>query len=115
LTAETRYYFNSEFLSRFKKPIYIINTARGKCLDTAALVDGLKSKKVLGACLDVLEYESLSFETLDTRQLPEPMQYLLSAENVILSPHIAGWTHESNYRMSLLIAQKMIRVLATNP
>ena len=115
LTAETRYYFNSEFLSRFKKPIYLINTARGKCLDTAALVDGLKSKKVLGACLDVIEYESLSFETLDTRQLPEPMQYLLSAENVILSPHIAGWTHESNYRMSLLIAQKMISVLAANP
>jgi len=107
LTAETTHYFNSEFLSRFKKPIYVVNTARGKCLDTAALVAGLQSGQVLGACLDVLEYESVSFENLDVLQLPEPMHYLLKAENVLLSPHIAGWTHESNERMSRLIAEKM--------
>lgn len=112
LTAETQYYFNAEFLSRFKKPIYVINTARGKCLDTAALVAGLQSKKVLGACLDVLEYEAISFEALDTQTLPEPMQYLLNAQNVILSPHIAGWTHESNFRMSAVIAEKMRSVLS---
>lgn len=111
LTPETHYYFNADFLARFKKPIYIINTARGKCLDTAALVEGLKSGRVLGACLDVLEYESLSFEDLDARTLPAPMQYLLKAENVLLSPHIAGWTQESNFKMSRLIAEKMRAVL----
>jgi D-3-phosphoglycerate dehydrogenase / 2-oxoglutarate reductase len=107
LTKETAYYFNADFLSRFKKPIYVVNTARGKCLDTAALVAGLQSGQVLGACLDVLEYESLSFEQLDTTLLPAPMYYLLKAQNVVLSPHIAGWTNESNERMSRLIAEKM--------
>jgi D-3-phosphoglycerate dehydrogenase len=111
LTTETTYYFNAEFLARFKKPIYVINTARGKCLDTAALVAGLENGRVLGACIDVLEYESISFETLDPSSLPAPMQYLLKSEKVVLSPHIAGWTHESNYKMSALIADKMIAVL----
>lgn len=111
LTEETNYYASAEFFCRFKKPIYFINTARGKCTDTAALVNALQDKKVLGACLDVLEYESISFEALDTKSLPAPMQYLLQANNVVLSPHIAGWTHESNYKMSKLIAEKMIKVL----
>lgn len=111
LTEETNYYANAEFFSRFKKPIYFINTARGKCTDTATLVKALQEKKVLGACIDVLEYESLSFEALDTKALPTPMQYLLKADNVVLSPHIAGWTHESNYKMSKGIAEKMIQVL----
>lgn len=111
LTSETNHYVNADFLSKFKKPIYLINTARGKCLDTAALVQGLESGKVLGACLDVLEYESISFEALDAKSLPEPMQYLIQSDQVILSPHIAGWTHESNYKMSEGIAKKMIQVL----
>lgn len=111
LTDETTYYANTEFFANFKKPIYFLNTARGKCTDTAALVKALQDKKVLGACIDVLEYESLSFEALDTTSLPVPMQYLLKAENVVLSPHIAGWTHESNYKMSKGIAEKMIKVL----
>lgn len=112
LTHETEYFINDDFISSFKKDIYIINTARGKCLNTADLVTHLKTGKVKGACLDVLEYESTSFENIDVSKLPEPMQYLIRAENVILSPHIAGWTHESNYKMSLIIAQKMIKVLA---
>ena len=65
----------------------------------------------MGACLDVLEYESTSFENIDITKFPEPMQYLLKSENVILTPHIAGWTHESNYKMSLVIAQKMSEIL----
>lgn len=113
LTHETEYFINDDFISSFKKDIYIINTARGKCLNTADLVTHLKTGKVKGACLDVLEYESTSFENIDVNKLPEPMQYLIRAENVILSPHIAGWTHESNYKMSLIIAQKMIKVLVT--
>ena len=111
LTDETNYLINDTFLSSCKKNIYIINTARGKSLNTADLVAHLKSGKVLGACLDVLEYESTSFENIDNTTLPEPMQYLLKSEQVILTPHIAGWTHESNYKMSLIIAEKMTKVL----
>lgn len=111
LTEETHYYINDEFISSFKKHIYIINTARGKCLNTADLVKHMKTGKVLGVCLDVLEYESTSFENIDVAALPEPMQYLLKSEEVILTPHIAGWTHESNYKMSKIIAEKMIDVL----
>ena len=111
LTDETNYYIDDNFISKFKKNIYIINTARGKCLNTSDLVKYLKTGKVIGACLDVLEYESVSFENIDTTTLPEPMQYILKSENVILTPHIAGWTHESNYKMSKIIAEKMIDVL----
>jgi len=113
LTAETHAYIDDAFLSSFRKNIYVVNTARGKCLDTQSLVKHLESGKVIGACLDVLEYESVSFEQLDTALLPEPMQYLLQSERVILTPHIAGWTHESNYKMSKVIAEKMIAALGT--
>lgn len=112
LTSETNYYINDQFIKSFHKNIYVLNTARGKCLNTADLVKHMKTGKVVGACLDVLEYESVSFENIDTSTLPEPMQYLLKAENVVLTPHIAGWTHESNYKMSRIIAEKMIKVLS---
>jgi D-3-phosphoglycerate dehydrogenase len=112
LTAETTDLINSDFIQRFKKPVYIINTARGKCLNTAALVKGLESGKVRGACLDVLEYESVSFEKADLSS-HEPFNYLVHSDKVILSPHIAGWTHESNYKMSKIVAEKMDAVLKT--
>lgn len=111
LTTETNYYINDAFISSFAKNIFIINTARGKCLNTIDLVKHLKTGKVKGACLDVLEYESVSFENIDSKDIPEPMHYLINAENVVLTPHIAGWTHESNYKMSEIIAKKMIEVL----
>ena len=111
LTDETNYLINDDFIKAFKKNIYIINTARGKCLNIADLVTHIKSGKVLGACLDVLEYESTSFENMDLRLLPEPMQYLIQSDKVILTPHIAGWTHESNYKMGKIIAEKMIKIL----
>ena len=91
--------------------IYVINTSRGKCLNAADLVSAISSGKVLGACLDVLEYESISFENLEVTSLPEPMQYLIKSDKVVLSPHIAGWTHESNYKISKFLAEKMIAVL----
>ena len=102
---------NDEFINSCAKNIYIINTARGKCLNTADLVAHLETGKVLGACLDVLEYESVSFENIDTDTIPAPMRYLINSQNVILTPHIAGWTHESNYKMSKLIAEKIIEIL----
>jgi D-3-phosphoglycerate dehydrogenase / 2-oxoglutarate reductase len=109
--AETEYLVNSVFIQSFKKPIYIINTSRGKCLNTADLVKALQSGKVKGACLDVLEYEVTSFEQLNTAGLPEPFQYLIQSDNVILSPHIAGWTHESNEKMAKVLVEKIMTVM----
>jgi D-3-phosphoglycerate dehydrogenase len=108
LTDETRYIVNDEFINRFRKSIYIINTSRGKILNTADLVKNMKSGKVKGACLDVSEYESTSFENFSETNFPEPMQYLVNAPNVILSPHIAGWTFESNEKMARILAEKVI-------
>lgn len=108
LTEETRYLVNDEFINRFKKQIYIVNTARGKCLSTADLVKNIKEEKVLGACLDVLEYEAVSFEKIGEEKLPEPLQYLFKSEKVLLTPHIAGWTQESNVKIAEILANRII-------
>ncbi len=109
-TEETNQIINDGFINRFKKNIYIINTARGKCLNTDDLVKNLKSGKVLGACLDVLEYEMTSFESLDIKDLPEAFQYLSQSDKVVLSPHIAGWTHESNEKIARILAGKILTI-----
>jgi D-3-phosphoglycerate dehydrogenase len=104
---------NADFINRFKKDIYIINTARGKCLNTNDLVAAMKRGKVKGACIDVFEYESVSFEQIENNEIPEALNYLIHSDKVVLSPHIGGWTHESNYKMSEMIATKMIKTLTT--
>lgn len=107
-TPETDKMVNSDFINGFTKPIWIINTSRGKNIVTADLVTALQSGKVLGAGLDVLEYEKLSFETLfQEATTPEAFQYLLNAKNVILTPHIAGWTFESHERLAQVIVDKI--------
>ncbi len=110
LTDETNYLINDAFINKFSKNIYIINTARGKCLNTSDLVKNLKSGKVLGVCLDVLEHEMVSFEALNTKQLPEAFQYLIQSDKVVLSPHIAGWTQESNEKIARVLAEKIMRL-----
>ena len=107
-TPETDKMVNTEFIDGFAKSIWIINTSRGKNIVTADLVAALQSGKVLGAGLDVLEYEKLSFETLfQEATTPEAFQYLLNAKNVILTPHIAGWTIESHERLAQVIVDKI--------
>ena len=107
-TPETDKMVNTEFIDGFAKSIWIINTSRGKNIVTADLVAALQSRKVLGAGLDVLEYEKLSFETLfQEATTPEAFQYLLNAKNVILTPHIAGWTIESHERLAQVIVDKI--------
>jgi len=109
LTEETRFMVNDEFINRFNKKIYIINTARGKVLKTDDLVKNMQAGKVLGAALDVLEYEQTSFENLHSDDtLPEAFQYLIQSRKVVLTPHIAGWTHESNIKLSEYLADKII-------
>ena len=112
LTEETHYIINDAFINSFKKAIYIINAARGKCLNTADLVKNMQSGKVLGACLDVLEYEAISFEGIDFNEIPTPMQYLMKSDKVMLTPHIAGWTRESNIKLAEFLAEKIIKAFA---
>jgi len=107
LTNLTKGMVNTVFINKFKKSFYLINTARGKSVVTKDLVEGLENGKVLGACLDVLEYEKTSFESLFNSELPEAMQYLMTSDKVILSPHIAGWTHQSNYKLAKTIVDKL--------
>lgn len=110
-TPETDKLVNSEFINAFSKRFWFINTSRGKNVRTDDLVEALKSGKILGAGLDVLEYEKLSFENLfiDAAK-PEAFDYLLQAENVLLTPHIAGWTFESHQKLAQVIVDKIIKL-----
>jgi len=107
-TPETDKMINADFINAFAKPFWFINTARGNSVVTADLANALKSGKVLGAGLDVLEYEKSSFETLFSGgDIPEAFQYLLDSPNVLLTPHIAGWTFESHERLAQVIVDKI--------
>tara|TARA_B110000003_G_scaffold2694_1_gene2878 strand:+ start:17800 stop:18747 length:948 start_codon:yes stop_codon:yes gene_type:complete len=108
-TELTKGMVNLNFINAFKKPIWIINTARGKNIVTKDLVTAMKSGKVLGAGLDVLEYEKSSFEDFfENNNIPKEFKYLIESEKTILSPHIAGWTEESKITLAKTIVHKII-------
>lgn len=110
-TPETDKMVNADFINHFAKPFWLINTSRGKNVVTSDLVTALESGKILGAGLDVLEYEKLSFESLfQDVNIPEAFQYLLKADNVLLTPHIAGWTFESHEQLAQVIIDKIKRI-----
>lgn len=111
---DNRYLMNKEFIGDMKNNFVLINTARGFNVNTNDLVAGLKSGKITGACLDVLEYESVSFENVPDEHQTAAFKYLKTAENVILSPHIAGWTHESHFKLSDVLADKIQAVFFKN-
>ncbi|WJJ96894.1 2-hydroxyacid dehydrogenase [Algibacter luteus] len=98
---------NASFINQIKKPFWFFNTARGKSVVTSDLVSALKSGKILGAGLDVLEYEKASFESLFSSEMPEAFQYLINSENVLLTPHVAGWTIESKEKLAQTIVDKI--------
>jgi len=119
-TPLTNKMVDSEFIENFKKPFWLLNTARGKSVVTADLVSALENGKILGAGLDVLEYEKGSFESLfsartDTgevlaggsEEMPSELKKLLAMDNVILSPHVAGWTVESKGKLAETIVEKI--------
>ena len=114
LDASTEYLVDENFISKMKKNFYLVNTARGKNVKTSALVDALKSGKVRAAALDVLEYEKSSFENLDTStslstRNKEDLQFLLESNQVIVTPHIAGWTHQSKEKLAQFIVDKIVQ------
>ncbi|AUC85744.1 hydroxyacid dehydrogenase [Polaribacter sp. ALD11] len=107
-TDLTKNMINTPFINNFKKNFWLINTARGTSVVTKDLVASLKNGKILGAGLDVLEYEKSSFENLfSDNKMPEAFQYLINSEHVILSPHVAGWTVESKEKLAQTIVDKI--------
>lgn len=112
LTGETKYMANARFFNAFAKPVFVINTSRGKVLNTADLVQCMESWQVLGAALDVLEYEDMSVDGLAAGDsMPEPLRYLVQSPRVVLTPHVAGWTVESKYKLASVLADKIIAAL----
>lgn len=109
-TPVTTQMVDKDFINAFKKPFYFINTARGKSVVTKDLVKALKKGKILGAGLDVLEYEKSSFTSLFQKDnIPKAFKKLLKMDRVLLSPHVAGWTIESKYKLAEVIAHKIIK------
>lgn len=111
LTKETNYMIDEPFINNFKKNFFLINTSRGKVVNTEALVNALDNEKILGAALDVIEYEAVSFEKLEVASLPEAYKYLLQSEKVVMTPHVAGWTDESKIKLVEVLAEKIKFVL----
>lgn len=106
LTSQTHYLIDEAFIAEMKNEFYFVNTARGKNVKTKSLVEALKSGKIKGTCLDVLEYEKSSFENIETEN--EDLKFLLESEKAIVTPHIAGWTHQSKEKLAQFIVDKII-------
>lgn len=105
LNDETRYLVNSHWLGRFQKPIYLVNTSRGQVVKISDVIEKTKTERLLGLCLDVLEYEETSFEKIDLSS--KEFKSLSELPNVVLSPHVAGWTKESYIKLSSVLADKI--------
>lgn len=108
LTEETKYMVDKEFIYSFNKPFFLLNTSRGKVVKLADLIFALENNKVLGAGLDVLEYENFSNEMSFDNKAKEELSKLFAMENTVLTPHVAGWTKESYYKLSYFLAKKII-------
>jgi len=108
-TPLTNRMVNSNFINQFSKAFWLLNTARGKSVVTSDMILALKKGQLLGAGLDVLEFEKSSFESLFSNKIPASLSDLLSMDNVILSPHIAGWTIESKEKLAQVIVEKIVR------
>ena len=106
LTPETKDLVNTSFINLFNKPFFLINTARGHSVKVVDLIEALENQKIFGACLDVLEFESTSFEKFSYADNPNFMS-LVKFKNVLLTPHIAGWTVESKEKMAQVILNKI--------
>ena len=111
LTKEAFQIINTKFINECKKPFWLINTARGKCVNSKDLIKGINEKKILGAALDVLEFENKSFENLSESLNSSPnFSHLINSKKILLTPHIAGWTHESKIGLVKVILKKIKKV-----
>ncbi len=108
LNVETKYIFNASFIGKMLKPFILMNLSRGRLVNTKDLVVGLKEEKIKGVCLDVHEFEKKSFEMFFEQHIPEEFLYLTQSEKVVLTPHVAGWTKESYFKLSNVLADKIL-------
>lgn len=104
LTEETRAMVSIDYLSRFKKNIILVNTARGEIIPLSVLAEAIEKGKVRGAALDVLENEKINKLTPEQQQ---SFNYLKRKSNVIFTPHIAGWTYESHLKINVALVEKI--------
>ncbi len=111
LNEQSRKMFNQAFVESCSKPFWLLNSARGEVADTEAIVKGLEQGKILGAGLDVLENEKLNALSPQQEALFEK---LVAMPNVILTPHVAGWTKESYLKISQVLAEKILQYLEKN-
>ena len=112
MTEESIGLINKNFIESCAKPFWLINTSRGSCIIINDLVKGLKDGKVLGAGLDVIAFEKKSFEKLTVNENDQSnLNYLNSSNNVILTPHIAGWTQESKIGLVKIALEKIKKLL----
>ncbi len=108
LTTETRYLIDKDFVDSFSKPFYLLNLSRGEIVNLEAVADGIGSGKILGACLDVLENEKITNLTAEQQKT---FDLLASSDQVIFTPHIGGWTHESYIRINEVLVHQIKRWL----
>ena len=113
LTPETHHMVDYPFIQRFRHPFHLINTSRGAVVDTPGLVRALDEGLIIGAALDVIEYEDMTRDGLDLDHLPDAFHYLLHSPRAVLTPHVAGWTVESKEKLASVLAQKIIDTLKT--
>ena len=114
LTQETYYMANRDFFEKLQKPVFFINTSRGPVVNTSDLLYAIEKGIVRAAALDVLEFEAESFENLYKNDLPLTFNQLIQNDRILLSPHIAGWTHESNIKLSEILADKIIKFMPSH-
>ena len=113
LTSETHHMVDHDFIQHFRHPFYLINTSRGAVVNTPDMVEAMKAERILGAALDVIEYEDMSRDGLDLEHLHPAFQYLINSSRTVLTPHVAGWTVESRYKLAAVLAEKIILELKT--
>jgi D-3-phosphoglycerate dehydrogenase len=111
---ETLFMANDLFFSQLQKAVYLLNLSRGKIVETCALVKAMQQGKVIAAGLDVLEYEKTSFEAFNEEKMPDNLKYLIDSDNVILTPHVGGWTTESYFKLSNVLADKILEHFESN-
>jgi D-3-phosphoglycerate dehydrogenase len=115
LTAETAHFANAAFFDRVQRPIWFINTSRGPVVQTEALLDAMDQGRVRGAALDVLEFERADLSGLDPALEPAVQKRLFGHPGVLLTPHIAGVTHEGKFNMASILADKIIDAFPNDP
>ena len=111
LTPETNHMVDLQFINRFRHPFFLINTSRGAVVNTPDLVEAIKNEHIIGAALDVIEYEDMSRDGLDLEHLPPAFQFLIESPRTVLTPHVAGWTVESRYKLAKVLADKIAEEL----